>query len=179
MKTLSIDIETYSLQLLLLQTQHSAHTLQGEGEAKSCRPHHRAAPGLRLQILAHGHSQPAGAGRSGRHTRKRGKLPLKPMTKAAMRYGCRPHHRAAPGLRLQILAHGHSQPAGQAYALELGVEGPLNHGQQKLSRFPVPENIWDEYHLDQEINDRGIGVDMELVRQAYRLPSRSLAGVQK
>ena len=27
--------------------------------------------------------------------------------------------------------------------------------QQKLSRFPVPENIWDEYHLDQEINDRG------------------------
>lgn len=31
--------------------------------------------------------------------------------------------------------------------------------QQKLSRFPVSESIWDEYHLDQEINDRGIGVD--------------------
>ena len=28
--------------------------------------------------------------------------------------------------------------------------------QQKLSRFPVPEAIWDEYHLDQEINDQGI-----------------------
>jgi len=41
--------------------------------------------------------------------------------------------------------------------------------QQKLSQFPVPENIWDEYHLDQEINDRGIGLDMELVRQAIRL----------
>jgi len=41
--------------------------------------------------------------------------------------------------------------------------------QQKLARFPVPENIWDEYHLDQEINDRGIGLDMELVRQAIRL----------
>lgn len=45
--------------------------------------------------------------------------------------------------------------------------------QQKLSRFPVPENIWDEYHLDQEINDRGIGVDMELVRQAVSMDARS------
>ena len=45
--------------------------------------------------------------------------------------------------------------------------------QQKLSRFPVPENIWDEYHLDQEINDRGIGVDMGLVRQAIGMDARS------
>ena len=45
--------------------------------------------------------------------------------------------------------------------------------QQKLSRFPVPDNIWDEYHLDQEINDRGIGVDMELVRQAIGMDARS------
>jgi DNA polymerase len=45
--------------------------------------------------------------------------------------------------------------------------------QQKLSRFPVPENIWDEYHLDQKINDRGIGVDMELVRQAIGMDARS------
>ena len=45
--------------------------------------------------------------------------------------------------------------------------------QQKLSRFPVPENIWDEYHLDQEINDRGIGVDMELVRQAIGMDACS------
>ena len=45
--------------------------------------------------------------------------------------------------------------------------------QQKLSRFRVPENIWDEYHLDQEINDRGIGVDMELVRQAIGMDART------
>jgi len=45
--------------------------------------------------------------------------------------------------------------------------------QQKLSRFPVPEGIWDEYHLDQEINDRGIGVDMGLVRQAVAMDTRS------
>lgn len=45
--------------------------------------------------------------------------------------------------------------------------------QQKLFRFPVPENIWDEYHLDQEINDRGIGVDMELMCQAIGMDARS------
>lgn len=45
--------------------------------------------------------------------------------------------------------------------------------QQKLSRFPVPENIWDEYHLDQGINDRGIGVDMELVRQAIGMDAKT------
>ena len=45
--------------------------------------------------------------------------------------------------------------------------------QQKLSRFPVPDNIWDEYHLDQEINDRGIAVDMDLVRQAIGMDARS------
>ena len=38
--------------------------------------------------------------------------------------------------------------------------------QQKLSKFPVSDAIWDEYHLDQEINDRGIGVDMTLVTNA-------------
>lgn len=41
--------------------------------------------------------------------------------------------------------------------------------QTKLAKFPVPEEIWDEYHLDQEINDRGIRVDMEFVEQAIRL----------
>lgn len=40
---------------------------------------------------------------------------------------------------------------------------------QKLSRFPVSDFIWDEYHLDQEINDRGIGVDMAFVSNAIRL----------
>ena len=41
--------------------------------------------------------------------------------------------------------------------------------QEKLSRFPVPDTVWDEYHLDQEINDRGIRVDMPLVKEAIRL----------
>lgn len=38
--------------------------------------------------------------------------------------------------------------------------------QQRLIKFPVPEDIWDEYRLDQEINDRGIKVDMGFVKQA-------------
>ena len=45
--------------------------------------------------------------------------------------------------------------------------------QKRLSNFPVPDTIWEEYHLDQEINDRGIGVDMELVRQAIAMDVRS------
>lgn len=45
--------------------------------------------------------------------------------------------------------------------------------QQKLSRFPVPESVWEEYHIDQEINDRGIRVDREFVRQAVDINQRS------
>ena len=45
--------------------------------------------------------------------------------------------------------------------------------QQRLSSFPVPDAIWEEYQIDQEINDRGIGVDMELVRQAIAIDARS------
>lgn len=45
--------------------------------------------------------------------------------------------------------------------------------QQKLSRFPVPDFVWAEYHLDQEINDRGISVDMKMVKQAIAFDKRS------
>lgn len=45
--------------------------------------------------------------------------------------------------------------------------------QQKLSKFPVPEFLWEEYHLDQEINDRGIQLDMVLVEQAIAIDERS------
>ncbi len=45
--------------------------------------------------------------------------------------------------------------------------------QHKLRKFPVPESVWDEYHLDQEINDRGVLLDRELVQQAIRMDTRS------
>ncbi len=44
---------------------------------------------------------------------------------------------------------------------------------EKLHKFPVPDFIWDEYHLDQTINDRGILVDMELVKNAIDFDERS------
>lgn len=45
--------------------------------------------------------------------------------------------------------------------------------QQKLSKFPVPPQIWEEYDIDQEINDRGVRIDMELVEQAIQMDARS------
>lgn len=45
--------------------------------------------------------------------------------------------------------------------------------QQKLSKFPVPPQVWEEYDIDQEINDRGVRIDMELVEQAIEMDARS------
>jgi len=45
--------------------------------------------------------------------------------------------------------------------------------QQRLAKFPVPDFVWEEYRQDQEINDRGIGVDMEMVKQAIAMDGRS------
>ena len=43
--------------------------------------------------------------------------------------------------------------------------------QERLSKFKVSEDIWDEFYLDQEINDRGIAVDPVLVESAIKLDS--------
>lgn len=48
---------------------------------------------------------------------------------------------------------------------------------QKLARFPVPDFIWDEYHLDQEINDHGIMIDPEFVSNAIAFDERSKASL--
>lgn len=44
---------------------------------------------------------------------------------------------------------------------------------RKLSRFPVPDFIWQEFYLDQEINDRGILVDMQLADKAINLDAKA------
>ena len=41
--------------------------------------------------------------------------------------------------------------------------------QERLQNYPVPAFVWDEYHLDQEINDRGIMIDRDLVEQAIKI----------
>lgn len=47
--------------------------------------------------------------------------------------------------------------------------------QARLVKYPVPDSIWEEYHIDQEINDRGVALDMELVKQAIALDTRTRA----
>ena len=47
--------------------------------------------------------------------------------------------------------------------------------QQRLAKFPMPDFVWEEYRQDQEINDRGIGVDMDMVIQAITMDGRSKA----
>lgn len=47
--------------------------------------------------------------------------------------------------------------------------------QDRLRNYPVPDFVWDEYHLDQEINDRGIMIDREMVAQALRIDELSKA----
>ena len=45
--------------------------------------------------------------------------------------------------------------------------------QKRLAKYPVPVQVWDEYHLDQEINDRGIALDMKVVENAIAFDERS------
>lgn len=47
--------------------------------------------------------------------------------------------------------------------------------QEKLSKFSVPDSVWEDYRLDQEINDRGVMLDMTLVRRAIEADARSKA----
>lgn len=47
--------------------------------------------------------------------------------------------------------------------------------QERLRKYPVPDFVWEEYHLDQEINDRGIALDMTLVRNAIAFDEKSKA----
>ena len=51
-------------------------------------------------------------------------------------------------------------------SVELGIKA-------RLAKFPVPDFIWDEYRLDQEINDRGILIDMVLVSQAIAIDAKT------
>ena len=45
--------------------------------------------------------------------------------------------------------------------------------QKRLRRYPVPEDVWEQYHQDQAINDRGIAIDRQLVESAIQMDMRS------
>ena len=50
---------------------------------------------------------------------------------------------------------------------------------KRLQNFPVPDFVWDEYHLDQNINDYGIRVDVDFVQSAIKIDSESKAKIQE
>jgi DNA polymerase len=45
--------------------------------------------------------------------------------------------------------------------------------QQRLTNYPVPDSVWEEYHIDQDINDRGVRLDIDLVKEAIEMDTRS------
>ena len=42
-----------------------------------------------------------------------------------------------------------------------------------LKNHPVPQSVWEEYWLDQEINDRGILIDVDMVEKALQLDAQA------
>lgn len=94
--------------------------------------------------------------------------------KDLIKYFCTP---CAPtktnGQRTRNLPH-HSPEKWSAFKKynirDVEVEMSIQH---RLAKYPVPESVWDEYHIDQEINDRGVALDMELVTQAIDIDNRS------
>ncbi|RLU51773.1 hypothetical protein DIX90_08655 [Streptococcus iniae] len=50
---------------------------------------------------------------------------------------------------------------------------------ERLKNFPVPDFVWEEYHQDQIINDRGIGIDLDFVNAAIKIDSESKAKIQE
>lgn len=51
--------------------------------------------------------------------------------------------------------------------------------EQKVNRIPFPNNIWKEYELDQQINDRGVLIDLDLVKAAIKMDEESKAKLVK
>ncbi|HEL1660981.1 TPA: DNA polymerase [Streptococcus suis] len=50
---------------------------------------------------------------------------------------------------------------------------------ERLKNFSVPDFVWDEYHQDQIINDRGIGIDLDFVKAAINIDAKSKAKIQE
>ncbi|MBQ3268371.1 MAG: DNA polymerase [Clostridia bacterium] len=55
-------------------------------------------------------------------------------------------------------------------ARDVEVEQAIRH---RLQKYPVPDFVWDEYHLSEEINDRGIAIDSMVVDNAIEMDARS------
>ena len=90
--------------------------------------------------------------------------------KELIRYFCRPcKSTTANGGRSRNMP-GHDSEKWERFKKynrrDVAVEMAI---QKKLAKTPVPDFVWDDYQLDQEINDRGIALDMTFVKQALAI----------
>ncbi|MGN8738151.1 DNA polymerase [Bilifractor sp. HCP3S3_D3] len=51
--------------------------------------------------------------------------------------------------------------------------------QHRLRNYPVPDSVWDEYHIDQTINDRGILCDTAVVENAIKIDALTKADLMQ
>lgn len=94
--------------------------------------------------------------------------------KELIRYFCKPCAATATnGQRTRNLPE-HARDKWEAFKAynRRDVEAEMSI-QARLSKFPVPDSVWDEYVLDQKINDRGVALDMTLVKNAVAADARS------
>ena len=94
--------------------------------------------------------------------------------KELIRYFCSPcKATAANGQRTRNLPE-HDPDKWQAFKAYNHRDVEAEHSiQERLSKFPVPDIVWEEYAHDQEINDRGVALDMTLVQSAIKADTRS------
>lgn len=96
--------------------------------------------------------------------------------KELIRYFCKPCAATATnGQRTRNLPE-HARDKWEAFKAynRRDVEAEMSI-QARLSKFPVPDSVWDEYVLDQKINDRGVRLDRTLVKNAIDIDARSKA----
>lgn len=100
--------------------------------------------------------------------------------KELIRYFCSPcKPTATNGLRTRNFPR-HALDKWAAFKLynKRDVEAEMSV-QEKLTKFPVPDSVWSEYCQDQEINDRGVMLDMTLVRRAIEVDTHSKADLTR
>ena len=93
--------------------------------------------------------------------------------KDLIRYFCQPRSPASPGGRSRHRAA--DAPEKWAAFIRYNIRDVETELAicKRLYRFPVPDSVWKEFETDQEINDRGVAIDMPFVRQALRMDARS------
>jgi DNA polymerase len=94
--------------------------------------------------------------------------------KDLIRYFCSPRKptKASGGRTRNLPEHDPEKWALFKFYNQRDVEVEMSI-QKRLTHYPVPDQVWEEYHIDQEINDRGIQLDMDVVNNAIAFDEKS------